>query len=156
MEKKSFLPDGSTVRAQLLARVPYSQDVLDEIARGADPSNYRPSLNGIIAWGILYISDSGAGFYSSRVNQTVLGFSTDSGGEDQGPIHLRFPMDAGTTLEIMRKKKPSGKIGVLLSHFILGEDDTILIRWKGKHGPYELRFFVARGDVDEFERAFHT
>lgn len=156
MEKKSFLPDGSTVRAQLLARVPYSQDVLEEIAHDTDPSNYRPSLEGIIAWGILYVSDSGAGFYSSRMNQTVLGFSTDSDTDDQSPIHLRFPMNTGTSLEITRKKKPSGKIGVLLSHFIIGEDDTILIRWEGKHGPYELRFFVTRGDVDEFEHAFHT
>lgn len=159
MEEKSFLPDGSAVRARLLVRAPYTQDAMERIAAGtspaagADPSSTRPLSAQDCSWGVLYVSDSGAGFFSIRAEPTMLGFSLNADANIHAPIHLQFPLDGSTTVEIDRAKRLPGKFGALLAR-IVAADDTVLVTWNGSNGPRETRFLITHGDIDAFERAF--
>lgn len=155
MEEKSFLPDGSPIRARLLARAPYSQDAMERIASGANPSSLEASPAANPAWGVLYVSDSCSGFFSARVEPSMLGFSLNAGADQGGPIHLQFPGDGSTTLEITRAKRLPGRLGSRISRF-LALDDVVSIRWNGADGPRAIRFLVTDGDIDGFERAFRA
>jgi hypothetical protein len=167
MEEKSFLPDGSPIRARLLARAPYTQDAMETIAAGARPASGGVSAAGSepalplpssahnCAWGVLYVSDSGAGFFSIPSEPTMLGFSLNAGADLPAPIHLQFPANGSTTIEIERTTRLPGKLGALLAR-IVASDDTVLVKWNGTDGPREIRFLITHGDLDAFECAFRA
>lgn len=155
MEDKSFLPDGSTVRSRLLARAPYTQDVMERIASDENPASLaRPSATDG-TWGVLYVSDSGAGFFSARSTPAMFGFSLDSGANEIAPIHLAFPAGPTTSIETVRAKRLPGKLGALLSRIVASES-VATVRWQAADGPREIMFFVTNGDLDDFERAFRA
>lgn len=153
-EKEFALPNGETVYASALARLPYTAEAAKQIAKGANPAKFPVTGVDMPVWGILYISESGPGFFAHQSKVQIIELVSNPKAKELPPIHIAIPKASVTGFELVAAKRPTTRLGQFLSRFFVGKDDIFRIAWEGSNGKCELEFFIGMTDMRKFARIF--
>jgi len=155
MEEKSFLPDKRPVIAHILAQLSLPRATIELISKGSNPADLRVYGNPTPVWGLLYLCDTGLGFFIHPSNNFMaLGFRTSPDSDQNEPIDLFIPFEQIARKEILHPRMPKTRLGALLSRFILVGNYTFIISWKPSESAHTLRFSIAT-DTTAFESALN-
>jgi len=152
-ETTSFLPDNRPVHGVLLAHLPYTRKDMERIAEGADPANFSMKQSPAPMFGLLYLDDTGLGFFvhPSEAPMAML-FRGSAHAEPARPISFHVDYASLAAVEFIRRKTPESLLIRLAMLLVPKKDEECLVEWNGPSG-YRLRFSVTTDSI-EFERKF--
>lgn len=155
MEEQSFLPDNKPVRACILAQLSLPRQTIELIARGANPAEQHVSGNTTPVWGLLYLCDTGLGFFVHPSNNFMaFGFRTSKDSEQTKPIDLFIPFKQIVQKELIHPRMPKTRLGKILSRIILMGEHSFVLSWKPSESTHTLRFSITI-DPTAFEAALN-
>lgn len=140
MNNETFMPDGKTADAFILATVLYPRSDFARIARGADPADFAMVEKASPVYGIVYAAEGGIGFYIHPRESGMDLIFKNTYEEKEQPVSFFVRKEDLASVRFSLRSKPSSIAGWIRAALLPGQNESVRIGWRAEGSERAVEF----------------